>query len=613
MKRLLFQKVGPALVLLVTFAVYWPALQNGFVWDDFGLVTGDPFIRSWRNIPAGWGERLFFDSHGSDFYRPLQRLSYTLDYTLYELAPSGYHLTNIILHGLAAVALGAVASGLFARSSRLAAVPPTIRTATAWVVAAIWVSHPALTSAVTYVSGRADSLAALFAFWAVFMALRSDSASANRPCATACGASTLCLLAAYSKEVGLISFVLVTATFVIFSGRRNQLVPWFVMAAIAVGSYAFCRLATSPPLSPNQTIVPLGDRALLMLRAIAEYAGLILAPLNLHMERGIKPPPEVIHGPTGLALAAAGGLLLLLLVFGGTRLWYDRAFRLALISGIVVYLPTSNILSLNAVVAEHWLYQPLFWLLAGLAITALPFLALQNPSRRALAGVGIAIWALFLGVRTWHRQFAWRDYGKFIENTIADGGDSARMWFNLGLSYTSTDPVRARDCFGRALAIAPQLSYPKLMLGELALREGDPATARRWLAPPSGVRMLEPRRLERMARLRRLEKSGRGYDEIKEAQALAPQSWFLKNREVEFLMEDGEPDRALKALSEYCADNSFRAESWLRLAQVARATGRAAIATYALGYAFETDVHLKRRLATQTVSAEPSTPPLAEP
>src|SRR5207245_9986458 len=87
------------------FISYAPAVRNGFVWDDTALVLRDPLIRSWRLIPEGFNHFLFVDATASDFYRPIQRLIYTIDYAAFAFRPGPYHLTSVLWHGLAAIAL----------------------------------------------------------------------------------------------------------------------------------------------------------------------------------------------------------------------------------------------------------------------------------------------------------------------------------------------------------------------------------------------------------------------------------------------------------------------------------------------------------------------------
>src|SRR5436189_5201421 len=93
------------LLVLLVVAAHAPALRATFVWDDTALVLRDPLIRSWRLIPEGFQHFLFVDATPSNFYRPLQRLTYTLEYWAFAFRPAPYHLINISLHAATAIAL----------------------------------------------------------------------------------------------------------------------------------------------------------------------------------------------------------------------------------------------------------------------------------------------------------------------------------------------------------------------------------------------------------------------------------------------------------------------------------------------------------------------------
>ncbi|MEO7724246.1 MAG: hypothetical protein ABIU29_06100 [Chthoniobacterales bacterium] len=90
-------------------------MRNGFVSDDHALILRDPLIRSWQLIGEGFAHFLFPDAANSDFYRPLQRFSYTLDYAGFFISPQGYHLVSLLWHAAAAVALFFFAEEFLAR------------------------------------------------------------------------------------------------------------------------------------------------------------------------------------------------------------------------------------------------------------------------------------------------------------------------------------------------------------------------------------------------------------------------------------------------------------------------------------------------------------------
>src|SRR5471032_1227975 len=109
--------LGFCAVIIVAVLVYLPSLAAKFVWDDTALVLRDPLIRSWRLASEAFDHFLFLDATGSDFYRPIQRLTYLVDYGYYAFNPWGYHLTSVVVHALAAGALFLLARTLIAQLS----------------------------------------------------------------------------------------------------------------------------------------------------------------------------------------------------------------------------------------------------------------------------------------------------------------------------------------------------------------------------------------------------------------------------------------------------------------------------------------------------------------
>src|SRR3984893_3633661 len=157
-----------ALVALI-FAAHAPALRATFVWDDTALVLRDPLIRSWRLIPGGFQHFLFVDATPSNFYRPVQRLTCTLEYWAFAFRPAPYHLTNIFLHAAAAIALFIFALAFL----KLYQLDDRRSIVVAAFASLAWALHPLHSGVVDYVAGRADSLAALFGFAALYFTVRA--------------------------------------------------------------------------------------------------------------------------------------------------------------------------------------------------------------------------------------------------------------------------------------------------------------------------------------------------------------------------------------------------------------------------------------------------------
>src|SRR5438105_361998 len=82
-------------LIVLGIAVRFPALQGQLIWDDESLVRDNPFIKSPLLIPETFRH---FLSPESAHYRPVQNISYSLDYFFWNADTYGYHLSNIFWH-----------------------------------------------------------------------------------------------------------------------------------------------------------------------------------------------------------------------------------------------------------------------------------------------------------------------------------------------------------------------------------------------------------------------------------------------------------------------------------------------------------------------------------
>ena len=604
------RSVAVVVIIAAVFLVYWPALRNGFVWDDTALCFRDPLIRSWRLIPEGFRHFLFLDATASDFYRPLQRLTFTADYQLYSFAqPWGWHLTSIAIHAAAAVALWFLVRKLCA-ALPAKALSSEVRDWLALGVAVLWAIHPLHTSAVTYIAGRADPLAALCGFSGLALGLVSLE-NGRRARLAVLGAAACFFGALLSKEAGVFALLI---WFLILAWRRA---PWRVFAkwsglTLAIlGSYGALRFTAEKTPPPPPPVTPAAIRPILAARAIAEYAGLLIAPLNLHMERDVSTRPQATveatlrHARRREYQTLAGVLLLI-----GLLAWARRARRLdpliplALGAFLVAYLPISNLISLNATVAEHWLYVPsaFLFLAAALSLSRL-FVGNAEAQRRGenlcasaslrfSISILLGLWAAFLGARTFLRQPDWRDQRTFIGRTIAHGGDTPRMRMNLAnVEAAAGHPDLALAHYREALRRAPEQPLIWLGYAHVLLRARDFPAAREALAHAEKSPPLAAECRQTRAVLDHLEHGRDTGDLLREALALAPRNWSIRQRHLEYLAERGQPEQALRELRAFLATSSFRSDSWKLMGQLLESIHRPDLALAAYREAADRDVH----------------------
>jgi protein O-mannosyl-transferase len=586
------KKTLPALFLaLVVLGLYAPTLWNGFVWDDTALILRDPLIRSWQLIPEAFQHFLFIDATPSDFYRPIQRLTYLVDYAAFVFNPAGYHFTSILCHIGATLAFLLLGGELL----RFWGVDEQKARRLAFLAALVWAIHPVQTAAVAYISGRADPLAAAFGFLGLYCGLRALSAMGSRRSLLLVAGGLLFLLSALSKETGLV-FPLLWLALLILKKSWKHILPAFVVLLFVGVTYLSLRLPAehypAPILRPP---APMLARPIIVARAFAEYTGLILFPLHLHMDRDVESHPT---GPGEASVESSAwrelqtllGILLMAaaihwLVRSRTR---DPAVFASLILAALAYLPVSGIVSLNATIAEHWLYVPsaFLFLAAALAVSRLrvPFPALATV---------LALWLVFLGTRTCLRTFDWKNQRVFLERTMAAGGDSARMLINLGsLEMREGRFDLAKKHLEAALKKEPNQPLAVINLAALALRQNDFAAARELANRAKDLPLVDAQAYEFLAILQFREHDRMEPMRFRLAARTGPPNWRIERRYIEVLDQTGATAAAISELGACLRTQWYRAESWQLLSRLLAKTGATGDAREALEQAKAYDVHL---------------------
>src|SRR5438128_2888219 len=579
------------LVVLI-FAAHAPALRATFVWDDTALVLRDPLIRSWRLIPEGFQHFLFVDATPSNFYRPVQRLTYTLEYWAFAFRPAPYHLTNILLHAATAIALFIFALAFF----RLYQVDERKSLGVAAIASLAWALHPLHSGVVDYVSGRADSLAALFGYAALYFMVRALGQESALELYDVAGLSLLA--SALSKESGPI-FSALAITLILLTKNWKGIVASGVAIAVALTVYVTLRNQVPPVAVPQLSPpAPTLVRPIIAARALAEYAGLLIAPVNLHMDRDVENHPWGFN-PVSLTAGAWRELQTLagLIVFGVLLWWARRAHKhepaisALLFCAGVSYLPVCGLFSLNANIAEHWIYVPLAFILLAVSLQVALIV-----HRRTIFFSVIAlasVWIGFLAGRTFYRAQDWHDARTFFGRTIAAGGDSTRMLINLGGLELSEGHLEQADMLlQRALAKNPEQPFALLNLAAVALKRNDLSTARSFLerAQKNPVSLAQAE--EMLALVEQKEEGRINLLRLRMASRTDPPSWSVMRRYLAALAITGQTEEAVARLRAVLVAEWYRAESWQLLSEYLTRLGELDQAGKALAQARALDAHL---------------------
>ena len=594
------------LIIAGVFASYAPGLRDGFVWDDTALILRDPLIRSWRLIPEAFNHFLFVDATASNFYRPLQRLTYTLDYAAFAFRSGPYHAASILWHAAAAIALF-----VFAEELLLAfGIERRKRLGIAFLAVLVWAIHPVESAAVVYVSGRADPLAATFGFFGLYLFLLSLRAIGQRKLFFLFGAGVALLLSALSKETGLIFLAIGIAFFVLKKNWINMCKAVAVAAFVCAIYFSLRSAAEHIPPPALSAPAPSLVRPIIVARAVAEYGGLILLPLHLHMDRDVETHPSGFNQASlsGAAWRELQTLLGIVLIAAVTY-WMVRARKrnpaafACLLFTLICYLPISGIVALNASVAEHWIYLPSAFFFLAAAVEVGAFLENREPPRRSTIKLGalllFIVWLAFLGARTFIRTFDWKDQRTFLEGTIVSGGDSARMLINLGdLELSEGKLEDAAVHLHAALQKKPEQPLAVINLAAVALKQNDFKAAREQLQRATKMPLVEAQAHELLAVLENKENGRVDLLRLRLAARTGPPNWSIEKRYVKVLDESGATAQAITELQACLRPQWYRAESWQLLSQLFAKAGREKEAAEALARANAYDVHLAAHAST---------------
>lgn len=178
-------------LLLLTVIVYLPAIRGGFIWDDEHYIYGNAPLRSLTGLYDIW-----FVKNAIPQYYPLVHTTFWLEYRLWGLNPTGYHVVNVLLHAAAAVFLRSLLQRMGVPGGTLAAF--------------VFALHPVHVESVAWITERKNVLSAVFyllafrSYWQLVLQQQASPKPARYLASSVCWYALACgffLAALWSKTV----------------------------------------------------------------------------------------------------------------------------------------------------------------------------------------------------------------------------------------------------------------------------------------------------------------------------------------------------------------------------------------------------------------------------
>ncbi|HZM00846.1 MAG TPA: hypothetical protein VFD43_11405 [Planctomycetota bacterium] len=371
-----------AACLGLAFCVYWPSLSDGFYNDDALFLNMSARV---LEQPA----RLFTE-RPLGYFRPGWLAYMAAQKAVFGLAPAGYHVVGVVLHGLAGFLVWLLARRLLRDG------------AAALAAAAAFLCLFAHSEAVYWIAAHNSTLAAGLCVGAVLLHLRAiETGRASAALLTA----AVVLLALWTKEPSAVLLAWLPLSELLTAGWRSPFTRAGLLRAAliaaAVGVFVLSNPSVGTAFQGKDQLANTEIRAtfaFLEPGRVLEACATLLSPLP-------EPRSHAGPGPGGAALSALA-LLLPLAVVARLRPPLLRPTALALLLMLTAMVPAS-MTRLQQPNGSRLYYFPT----VGAALLLGVALALARGSRPLRAGLAVAL-AAFLG---WHvaaiRASGARDYG----------------------------------------------------------------------------------------------------------------------------------------------------------------------------------------------------------
>jgi tetratricopeptide (TPR) repeat protein len=455
-----------AAILAIAVLVYLPAMQGGFLWDDYAFLKDNWLIQA----PDGL-RRFWFTTQAEDYF-PLTSSTLWVEWRIWGDHVAGYHVTNVLLHAAAAV--------LVWRVLRRLGVPG------AWLAGVLFAVHPAAVASAAWITERKNTLPMALYLLSLLAWLRFDSLCSHHDDTTGTTNGTphsALRTPHYLLSLGLFLLALLAKTSVVMLPAVLLLCAWWRRGKIArkdvLRSLPFFALALALGLVTvwfqqhnvirNDVVRPegWGSRVATTGWIIGFYLLKALVPIGLCAAY----PRWNVNAGSPIAY-----LPLALIVIGFALLWtrrksWGRAPLFAMGYFALMLLPVLGIVSMSfmkfSFVADHLQYAALIGVIAFAAAVLARAAAAAGWRGRAgtFAVVGLVV---VLALLTWRRARLYADGELLWRDDIAKQPESWLAWNNLGDVFSRAGKQKeAVACFEQSLELNPVYPVAWHNLGRL--------------------------------------------------------------------------------------------------------------------------------------------------
>jgi tetratricopeptide (TPR) repeat protein len=482
------------IIALFSFAIYANSLKNDFVFDDESVVQTNLSIQNLSNIPKYFSAEEGFHKVIGRYYRPIVSTTYALDYAVWGLNPLGFHLTNIIINLICSLILFAILLRLFGnyKFGILAALISTL----------IFTSHPVHTEAVSWISGRTDSIAALF-FFASFLfyikysenlLINPDDPNNKKINSTILISLFFYILGLLSKEmVVTLPVIIILFDFVYLKQNFKKLLKERIIVYILFISvtllYLLIRYLALKNVPERETYMYFYGKDFMtavstMITTIPVYLKLLVLPINLIYHYNGVIADSISFFDINVILSLGLIALLLIAVYLLFKKSSEVSFSILFI--FISLIPVMNFIPSMNLMAERFLYLTSF---ALSILTA--YVLIKFEQFRKFLIVLFSVIILLFSILTFLRNQDWKDNDTLY--STADGINGSVLLVNMGNIFANKKQYdEAAIRYRKALEIRQNSVLANHNLGLTFLVKGELDSAENYIKRGIAVDTLAP-------------------------------------------------------------------------------------------------------------------------
>ncbi len=450
-------------IFCAVFFAYGNILVGDFVFDDNIFIENNIQIRSLSNTEVIYQSSTTAGSGltNDNFYRPNQQFIYAILYSFGGLNSFFFHLVPILFH----ILNGFLIFLLFIRLG--------ISRQASFLAMLLFLLHPVLTQAVSYISGLSEPLVAstILGSLLVFIEILKDVDQKKFHKLLGLGA-LIFTIGLMSKESQVVALPLMVIIFIFKWSNINQSEiknkrEKILRACVFIGTltilfliYLYARInflnftgVIGLTGELNSYTTSIWVRLSTFIHILPEYFKMMLFPWHLYYEK-----PYVAYGSLLSFQSAFGILIIISGFFAGFYSILKKSGKVFL--GVAWFftalIPVSGIIPINSMYLEHWLYIPMIGFIFMLAHW---FEERGVRTRGIITFILLGILILF-SFRIIARNIEWGNPVKFYQRELKYTQTSARIYTNLGLEQAKRgDCVSAVPNYKKAIELND--SYPQ--------------------------------------------------------------------------------------------------------------------------------------------------------